>query len=219
MTRRLRLDYPGALWHITSRGVDGQAIYRSDHDRQWFTRLLESAVTRYEWSLHAYVLMGNHFHLLVSSENATISRGMQYLNSEWASVFNLWTGRVGHLFERRFRGHLVEQERYLLNIARYIVLNPVRAGIARCPEEWKWSSYRETAGLTTECSWLQRETVLYSFHPTDVEEAQRHYADFVKEPRELDLVAPWANAIDRVFVGSESFARDARRRARLFKAQ
>ncbi|MCA1734260.1 MAG: transposase, partial [Acidobacteria bacterium] len=142
MARPLRLEHEGALWHITSRGNERKNIYRSDADRRLFLSLLGEAVKRYRWILHEYMLMSNHYHLLIETPEKTLSRGMQWLNGEYARGFNKRHKRVGHLFHGRFKGQLVEKDSYLLELIRYVALNPVRAGIVARPEEYRWSSYR-----------------------------------------------------------------------------
>ena len=133
MARPLRLEYPGAVWHITARGNERKNIFRSDADRRLLLELLGDAVRRYGWIVHTYVLMSNHYHFLIETPRPTLSRGMQWLNGKYAQRFNKRHDRVGHLFQGRFKGFLIENSEYLNEVLRYVVLNPVRAGLVARP--------------------------------------------------------------------------------------
>src|SRR6266542_306538 len=154
MARPLRLEHPGAVWHVTSRGNERREIFCDDHDRPDFLRQLAGVVTEFTWRLHAYVLMGNHYHLLFETPVPNLSQGIRQLNGIYTQRFNRRHARVGHLLQGRFKSILVEKERHLLELVRYIVLNPVRAGVTRTAAEWRWSNYRATAGLTSPPQWL-----------------------------------------------------------------
>ncbi len=147
MPRPPRPDHAGAFHHITVRGVRKSEIFVDRRDREHLLMRLENAVSRYGWICHAYCLMGNHFHLLLETPQPTLSAGMQFLNSRYAEWFNLRHGFEGHVLERPFGSLLVESEWHMLEAARYVVLNPVRAGIRTHPAAWPGSSYRATAGL------------------------------------------------------------------------
>jgi REP element-mobilizing transposase RayT len=134
------------LVHIISRGVRRLAIFLDDTDRHEFLRLLLVVRARYGWRYLTYCLMDNHYHLLVETPEPNLSAGMQWLNSRYAEYFNDRHEVEGHVFERRFRDVIVRDDKHLVDVARYIVLNPVRAGICRRPEQWPWSSYAETTG-------------------------------------------------------------------------
>jgi putative transposase len=155
MTRPLRLESPGALYHVTARGNERRAIVRDDQDRQRWLTVLGQVVHLYRWTLHAYVLMDNHYHLLVETPEPTLSRGMRQLNGLYGQAFNRRHGRVGHLFKGRFKAIVVKKEAYLLTLCRYVVCNPVRAGSVKHAREWRWSSYRATAGLRAAPEWLE----------------------------------------------------------------
>jgi putative transposase len=146
MPRALRPPIEGATYHVTSRGVRRDDIYRDSSDLKYFLQLLATVVSRFEWSLHAYCLMTNHYHLLVETPKANISGGMQRLNSMYAQWFNWRYALCGHLFASRFHSKLVQTDAHFVLTCRYIVLNPVRAGISEQPDEYRWSSYRATAG-------------------------------------------------------------------------
>jgi REP-associated tyrosine transposase len=129
------------MYHVTSRGNHRHLLYLCDRDRWKFLALLEKVVKRYDWHVLAYCLMSNHYHLLVSTPEPNISPGMCYLNGVYARRFNKDHFLEGHLFERRFRSVEINDEQFALDAARYIALNPVRAGLVRRPEAWQWSSY------------------------------------------------------------------------------
>lgn len=146
MSRSLRISYAGALYHITSRGDGREKIYLSDNDREIFLSILNDVYNKFNWQFHAYCLMSNHYHLLVETPRANLSKGMQYLNGVYTQRFNRIHNRVGHVFQGRFKSILVEKESYLLELARYIVLNPVRAKMVSSVVDWPWSSYLATKG-------------------------------------------------------------------------
>jgi len=160
MARPLRIEFPGAVYHITSRGNALQDIYVDDADREAFLDVLTRVVERFHWLCHAYCLMGNHYHLLVETLEPTLSRGMRQLNGVYTQRFNRRHGRAGHLFGGRFKAILVEREAYLLELCRYVVLNPVRAGLVRAAKDWPWSSYRATAGLAEAPPFLTVDWIL-----------------------------------------------------------
>ncbi len=147
MPRSPRICYPGAIYHLTTRRVEKRPYFLDDGDRLRFLDLLATTTLHYRWRVHAYCLMTTHFHLVVDTPNANVSRAMQYLNSRYAEWFNSKHGRDGHLVERRFRSILVETEEHAVAMCRYVVLNPVRAGMCPHPADWPWSSYGATAGL------------------------------------------------------------------------
>ena len=147
MPRLPRPLIPDGLYHVTTRGNRGQPIVLEDRDCEFFLFLLGNVVDQLGWKVHAYCLMTNHYHLLIETPHADISVGMQLLNGQYAQAFNRRHGYEGHLFERRFAGEVVESDWHLLEVCRYIVLNPVRAGIRSKPEQWRWSSYRAAVDL------------------------------------------------------------------------
>lgn len=178
MARQLRIEYEGALHHVMSRGNDGIPIFRDDRDRELFLELLAEEVGRSHWIVHDYSLMGNHYHLAISTPECTLSTGMHRLLSRYARRFNRRHGRRGHLFEDRFKNVLVEEESHGLVLTRYIALNPVRAGLCERPEDWQWSSYAAHAGFVDKPVWLTTHTLLAEFGPT-VDVAQQAYRAFV----------------------------------------
>ena len=175
-----RIQSDEVLYHVCSRGVDKQLIFDVvDGDRAVFIKLLERTVRRYGWQLHAYCLMGNHFHFVLDTPGANIAAGMQYLKSAYALWFNGEKPREGHLFERRYYAGAVDREAQFFAACRYVVLNPVRAGLCRHPADWPWSSYCATAGLIAPPPCLLTDFVdeLFGRGPA----AAKRYAQFVAE--------------------------------------
>ena len=149
MTRPLRIEYAGAVYHITSRGNEKKAVFRGDQDRINFLNVLQHVNKRYHWICHAYCLMENHYHLLIETPDGNLSFGMRQLNGVYTQLFNRRHQRTGHLFQGRYTSILIQKDSHLLEVCRYVVLNPVRARVVERPEAWKWSSYRATAGRET----------------------------------------------------------------------
>jgi putative transposase len=207
MARPLRLEYPGALYHLTSRGNAKQDIFVDDADRRIFLRLLGDTVTQYRWLIYSYCLMGNHYHLVAETPDANLSRGMRDLNGQYTQQFNRRHGRVGHVFQGRFSGILIERESHWLELARYVTLNPVRAGMVSSPEAWPWSSYRATAGLDCVPGWLSVAGLLASFG-NDAEAVARRYREFVLAG--IGAASPWPSVRGQVFLGSDQFAESLR---------
>src|SRR5258706_6896667 len=154
MSRPLRLEYPGALWHVTSRGNERKSVFADDDDRRKFIELLGETVAWAGWRLHAYVLMGNHYHLLVETPDPTLSRGMRQLNGVYTQYFNHRHRRSGHLFQGRFKGLPGEQGAHPTGIIRYIGLNPVRGKLCGGGKDCPRCSFPPTAGLAKAPTWL-----------------------------------------------------------------
>jgi REP element-mobilizing transposase RayT len=212
VARPPRLEHAGATWYVTARGADREDVFRDDVDRHELLAVLGRTAVVYGWRLHAWVLMADHYHLLVETPQPTLSRGMRDLNGVTTQRFNRRHGRSGPLFEGRFRAVLVERDAHLLELVRHVVLNPVRSGLARTAAAWPWSSYRATAGLAEAPAWLETAGTLASFGGRPAE-ARRRWAAFVADGRGA-AYAPWSQLRGQVFLGSEGFARDAVRRAR-----
>jgi REP element-mobilizing transposase RayT len=212
MARPLRLEHPGAIWHVTSRGNARQNIALDDVDQLRFVEILGRVVPTVRWRLHAWVLMTNHYHLLVETPDATLARGMRQLNGIYSQALNRRHERVGHLFQGRYKGILVERESHLLELVRYVVLNPVRAGMVRTPADHRWSSYAATAGLRAAADWLEVDWTLSQFGNRR-EEARRRFREFVSEARSVDY-RPWEELRGRVWLGGERFAEVLAERAR-----
>lgn len=206
MSRPLRIGYSGALYHLTSRGNAREAIFLDDTDRQMFLHGLAAVVERYCWQIHAYCLMGNHYHLLAETPQPNLSLGMRWLNGVYTQRFNRRHERVGHVFQGRFKSILVERESYLLELARYIVLNPVRAGLVTMPDQWAWSSYGATIGKEKAPHWLNVNWILGKFgaaHPNAGAHACERYRQFVAAG--LGQASPWQVLRSQILLGSEAF--------------
>jgi REP element-mobilizing transposase RayT len=174
----------------------------TDHDREVFLSILGNICNKFNWHFHAYCLMSNHYHLLVETPLANISKGMQYLNGIYTQSFNRMHHRVGHVFQGRFKAILVEKESYLLELSRYIVLNPVRAHMVSCVDEWPWSSYLATAGLALAPTWLNTDWILSIFGDCKLL-AHNRYQKFVNE---ADLeCSPWEDLKQQIYLGSNQF--------------
>ena len=178
MARPLRIEYDGALYHITSRGNERRAIFRDDEDRVDFLDALQKVNERFNWICHAYCLMNNHYHLLIETPDGNLSKGMRQLNGVYTQDFNRRHHRVGHVFQGRYKSILVDKESYLLEVSRYVVLNPVRAKAVKCPEDWKWSSYRGTAGMEKPHKCIAPDWILGQFG-IKRRQAERKYREFV----------------------------------------
>ena len=204
MARPLRLEFAGALYHITARGNERRAIFlgNADDDRASFLTTLDRTCERFNWICHAYCLMDNHYHLLIETLDANLSKGMRQLNGVYSQHINRTYGRVGHLFQGRFKGVLVDKDSYLLELARYVVLNPVRAGMVRRPDEWPWSSYLATAGIEEAPSFLVTDWLLGVFGD-DRKRAVAEYRRFVADG--TDAPSPWHDLKNQVYLGSEQF--------------
>lgn len=169
MARPLRLEFSGALYHVMARGNRRAPIYLDDTDFTQFLTGLGKVCERYNWLTHAYCLMHNHYHLLIETPDGNLSRGMRQLNGVYSQRFNRRHGTSGHLFQGRYKAILVQKGSYLLELSRYIVLNPVRARIAPAVQDWRWSSYLETVGRVEPPEWLETDWLLAQFKMLECE--------------------------------------------------
>lgn len=188
MPRKPRGQFTAGVFHITSRGNRGTAVFLDDLSRERFLGLVELAVARFGWRCWGYCLMTNHFHLLVDMEKPVLSAGMHWLNTCYAQWFNRRYGFKGHLFEERFHSVFVESEAHLLELSRYLALNPVRAGLCRHPGSWPWSSYRATVGRGS-TNFLSAEPLLTLFGRS-TERARARYEAFVLDGIDHDRKGP-----------------------------
>ena len=202
MARPLRIEFSGAVYHVTSRGNARVKIYRNDEDRETFLATLAWVVERFGWICHSYCLMDNHFDVLIETPRPNLSRGMRQLNGVYTQSFNRRHQKAGHLFQGRFKAILVERDRYLLELARYIVLNPVRARIVKTPERYRWSSYRPILGLDPIPSGLTTDWVLAQFAKTKPA-ARTRYAQFVHAG--IGNASPWGELKGQVLLGGKAF--------------
>ncbi len=213
MARPLRIEYEGALYHITARGNEQNPIYREKGDYQKFLEILSELPQRYNVIIHGYVLMGNHYHLLIETPKGNITRVMHYLNATYTGYFNKKYKRIGHLFQGRYKGFLIEKERYLLSISRYLHLNPVRAGVVKRPEEYIWSSYPAYTGRRKE-GWLTCDWILGQYS-RDEARAKRLYRAFINEG--LTLRESPFDTLKAGILGSEGFIEEIKKKIKLKK--
>ena len=206
MARPLRLEFDGAVYHITSRGDDRESIFFDDDDRGRFLEILTNVVDRHGWLCHAFCLMTNHYHLLIETPEAGLSRGMQLLNGVYTQYVNRRHKQVGHLFQGRFKGILVEKDSHLLELARYVVLNPIRARMVRRIDGWAWSSYRATAGQCDIPAMLTVDWLLAQFH-RDRSQAFRAYRRFVRQGKGTNI---WEGLRGGCVLGSEQYVETLR---------
>ena len=176
--RPLRIQAPG-IYHIWCRGNRRQAIFTDDHDRERYLGLLAAVAKQLGWRCLAYCLMTNHVHLVIDVPDQTLSRGMQVLSGRYAQAYNMRHGWVGHLFQGRFASERVETEAYSLELGRYVVLNPQRAGMVRRAVNWRWSSYRAMVGRAPAQPFLDTSWTLRQFGKV-LSKARAAYAAFVE---------------------------------------
>ncbi len=205
MARALRIEFPGAIYHVTSRGNERKAIFRNVSDRKTFLEILAQVKERFDWECHAYVLMENHYHLLIETPKGNLSRGMKPLNSLYAQKFNFRYKRTGHLFQGRYKAFLIEKECYLLELSRYIVLNPVRAGLVENPDEYKWSSFRATIGKELKPKFLSIDWLLSQFG-TDKVQSIIEYQKYVQDG--MGEKFPHDKVVGQLVLGGENFLKE-----------
>ncbi len=204
MARPLRVEFPGGLYHVTSRGDRREPIYLDDADREGWLELLGHVCERFDWSCYAYCLTGNHFHIVVQTAHANLSAGMRQLNGVYTQQHNRRHAKVGHVFQGRFKAVVVQRETYLLELSRYVVLNPVRAGMCAQPEDWPWSSYHAMLGAEAP-AWLKSEWLLSQFGQSKAS-ARRAYIDHVRAG--VGLPSLWGELRHQVVLGDDAFADD-----------
>jgi len=179
VARKPRLELRGGTFHVATRGVHGETLFATNRERRFHRLLLSQAVRRFGWICFAYCQMGTHFHLVLTTPEPTLAHGMQFLNGEYAGFVNAIRDRRGHLFGARYWSTLIETDAHLLETCRYVVLNPVRAGLCERPEEWLWSSFSATAGLVRAPRYLavQRQLELFDRQPDIAHVAYQTFVD------------------------------------------
>ncbi|MFT5116364.1 MAG: putative transposase [Parasphingorhabdus sp.] len=202
MARPIRLEFPGALYHITSRGNRRDNIVEDDIDRELMLKHLDQVCELYNWKCHAYCLMDNHYHLLIETPDSNLSRGMRQFNGNYTQAYNRRHNRVGHVFQGRYKSILVDKDSYLLEVGRYIVLNPVRAKMVRSVRDWPWSSYRATIGLSPALKCLSTDWFLSNFAKRKSIAIEK-YKLFVRE----GIKGPplWDKLKQQILLGSDAF--------------
>ncbi len=202
MSRPLRLQFPGALYHVTSRGDRKRTIYLDEVDRVVWLAILGEVCADYHFVIHGFCQMGNHYHLVVETEEANLALGMQQLNGKYSQYFNRQHDLVGHLFQGRYHAVLAQRDAYLLQLARYVVLNPVRAGLVTLPGDWPWSSYRHLIGQQAPPNWLNVAATLAMF-AHDPEGAIPAYQRFVLAG--ISSPSPLLNTRHQLVLGDDAF--------------
>lgn len=211
MARSLRIEYEGAFHHVTSRGNHQSNIFDDDEDRQSFLNVFTDIVSQLGWICHGYCLMSNHYHLIIETPHANLSKGMRQLNGVYTQSYNRRHGKVGHLFQGRYKSIIVDAQAYLLELSRYVVLNPVRAGMVKDISEWSWSSYRSMIGDDTAPDFLSVEMILSQFSEQK-DKAKYLYAGFVAEGVGKESI--WSNLTQQVFLGHNDFVSTAQTKAK-----
>jgi REP element-mobilizing transposase RayT len=211
MARPLRIEFPGALYHVTSRGNGRADISLDDGDRQVFLDVLEAVCQRMNWLCYAYCLMTNHYHLVIETPEGNLAKGMRQLNGVYTQLFNRRHDHVGHVFQGRYKAILVDRDDYLLELIRYVVLNPVRAGMVEVPDQWPWSSYCATMGQEPVPPWLAQDWLLRQFARTR-EEARARHAQFVHDGQRHPSI--WNSLRNQIYLGSEDFVAHMQARLR-----
>ncbi|MFV2032038.1 MAG: transposase, partial [Gammaproteobacteria bacterium] len=202
MARPLRLEFPGALYHITSRGDRREDIYEDDTDRDRFLEIFASVITRFNWTCYAYCLMDNHYHLLLKTPDGNLSKGMRQHNGDYTQAYNRRHGKSGHLFQGRYKAILVNEDAYLLELSRYIVLNPVKADKVKQAGDWPWSSYRSITGKIPSPEWLSGDYLLAQFGK-ERRTAIKQYKAFVLAGLKNGPI--WGKVSNQIYLGDASF--------------
>ena len=204
MARPLRITYPGAFYHVTSRGNERKAVFKSKRDREKFLEYLESATQRYDARIHTYCLMDTHYHLLLETPSGNLSQIMRHINGAYTTYFNVKRDRSGHLFQGRYKAILVDIDEYAKELSRYIHLNPVRAQMVETPEDYDWSSYKFYIGKQKSAKWLCRDFIL-GYFGREVSSAEKMYQDFVNALTDQEYTSPLKQVVSSTLLGSADF--------------
>jgi putative transposase len=202
MARPLRLQCAGGIYHVMARGNNRKPIFHDDRDYKSMLAILRDAAHNYAWAFYAYCLMPNHYHLVLETRDGNLSEGMRQINGVYAMRFHKHHASVGHVFQGRFNSILIDREPYLLQVCRYVVLNPVRADLVSKCEDWPWSSYLETLGERPKPKFLDSEWLLSQFS-RGLEKARKAYADFIAGG--MKASPPWHHLKAGIFLGDERF--------------
>jgi REP element-mobilizing transposase RayT len=204
MARPLRVEYPGAFYHVISRGNAGAAVFITERDREKFLEYLQKAHARFSLLIHSYCLMDNHYHLLIETPQANLSQSIQWINVSYAAYFNKKHGRNGHLFQGRFKAILIDADEYLNQLSRYIHLNPVKAKLSSSPDTYAWSSYGALVGSAACPDFLAAERILSGFGGSH-KEAVKRYRKYVEGVDIKSLEDPLQSAIGSFVLGDSHF--------------
>jgi putative transposase len=204
MSRPLRITYPDAFYHITSRGNEQKAVFKNKQDRIKFLEYLESSSERYDAVIHAYCMMDNHYHLLLETPSGNLPQIMRHINGAYTTYFNVKRDRSGHLFQGRYKAILVDRDEYAKELSRYIHLNPVRAKIVEHPEEYEWSSYVYYIGRKKKPEWLNTDFILGYFGRKRAL-AEKGYQKFVNILEKAEYESPLKDVVSSTLLGSSDF--------------
>lgn len=202
MARPLRIEFPGAVYHVTSRGDRREDIFLTDADRKAWLAQLKQVCKRFNWRCHAWCQMSNHYHLIIETAEPNLAKGMRQLNGVYTQYINRAHGRVGHVFQGRYKAILVDKDSHLLELARYVVLNPLRAGMTQDIADWPWSSYAAMLDPSASPEWLQTDWILGQLSPQR-DKAREKYIDFVRAG--VGLPSIWGDLRNQIFLGSDAF--------------
>lgn len=204
MARPLRVEYPGAFYHVISRGNARTAIFRTERDGEKFLEYLQKAHARFSLLIHSYCLMGDHYHLLIETPLPNLSQSIQWINVSYAAYFNKKHGRNGHLFQGRFKAILIDADEYLKQLSRYIHLNPVKAKLSSSPDTYAWSSYGAIVGSAVRPDFLSVDRILSRFGGNQ-KEAVKRYRQYVEDVDIKSLEDPLKSAIGSFVLGDNDF--------------
>jgi putative transposase len=204
MARALRITFPGAFYHVTSRGNERKAVFKSKRDREKFLEYLESATLRYDARIYAYCLMDNHYHLLLETPSGNLPQIMRHINGAYTTYFNVKRERSGHLFQGRYKAILVDIDEYAKELSRYIHLNPVRAKIVQTPEKYSWSSYQFYIGKQKPAEWLYCDFIL-GYFGKKISSAQMGYQEYVSALAFQEYDSPLEQVVSSTLLGSADF--------------
>ena len=204
MARPLRITFPGAFYHITSRGNERKAVFKNERDREKFLEYLESATERYNAVIHVFCLMDNHYHILLETPSGNLPQIMRHINGAYTTYFNVRRDRNGHLFQGRYKAIVVEKDEYAKELSRYIHLNPVRAKMVGAPEEYNWSSHKYYIGKEKTPEWLQTDFVL-GYFGRKVSESRKRYKAFVSLLIGQKYESPLKETVGSLLLGSQRF--------------
>ena len=204
MPRKPRIEYANAIYHVMSRGNRGGAIFEDDADRELFLETLGKACSKTGWVVHCYVLLGNHYHILLETPSGNLPQIMRHINGAYTTYFNVKRSRSGHLFQGRYKAILVDADAYAKELSRYIHLNPVRAKMAEKPEEYKWSSYLDYIGERKSPEWLNRDFIL-GYFGNKVPAAEREYKKFVSGLEGKEYESPLKEVFASTILGDRGF--------------
>jgi len=208
MARALRIEYRGAFYHVTSRGNERKRIFFAKSDYRQFKAYLEEAGEKYGYLLHSYVLMSNHYHLLIETPKGDLGQLMHYINGSYTNYINRRKGRSGHLFQGRYKAILIDHDSYLLELSRYVHLNPVRAEMVKTPRDYPYSSYRSFVSKEKGEEIVHRD-LIWGMISKDGKDSAAQYRAFVENAIDEELESPLKNVYGGVVVGGKKFIREA----------